>query len=95
MDVKTTFLNGLVKEEVYIAQPLGFETHERHNHVYKLKKALYEFKKNPWDSTYSYMRSLRITHSDGYLNLCYKFEYGNLQRMRSSYLGVRGTFNKV
>ena len=29
MDVKTTFFNGVVKEEVYVEQPLGFETHDR------------------------------------------------------------------
>ena len=32
--------------------PLGVETHDRKNHVCKLKKALYEFKRNPWDNTY-------------------------------------------
>ena len=44
MDVKTTFLNGVVEEEVYVEQPLGFETHDRKTHVFKLKKALYELK---------------------------------------------------
>ena len=61
LDVKTTFLNGIVEKEVYIEQPLGFETHDGQNHVCKLKKALYELTWNPWDSTYSYMRSLNIT----------------------------------
>jgi hypothetical protein len=41
MDVKTAFLNGLIQEEVYIEQPLGFEVHGRESHVCRLKKALY------------------------------------------------------
>jgi hypothetical protein len=41
MDIKTTFLNGEIKEEVYVDQPLGFETHDRETHVCRLKKALY------------------------------------------------------
>ena len=39
MDVKTTLLNGVIVEEVYVEQPLGFETHDRQTHVCKLKKA--------------------------------------------------------
>jgi hypothetical protein len=44
MDVKTAFMNGLIQEEVYIEQPLGFEVHERVSHVCRLKKALYGLK---------------------------------------------------
>ena len=61
MDVKTTFLNDAVKEEVYVEEPLGFETHDKKTHVWKLKKALYKLKMHPCDSTYSYIRSLKFT----------------------------------
>nr|GEV42476.1 retrovirus-related Pol polyprotein from transposon TNT 1-94 [Tanacetum cinerariifolium] len=47
MDVKTTFLNGELKEEVYISQPEGFVDQENPSHVYKLKKALYGLKQAP------------------------------------------------
>ena len=60
-DIKTTFLNGVFKEEVYVEQPLGVETHDRKTHVCKLKKSLYERRRHPWYNTYSYMRSLKIT----------------------------------
>ena len=43
-DVKASFLNNVVEEEVYVEHPLGFETHERETHVSKLKKALYDLK---------------------------------------------------
>ena len=60
-DIKTTLLNGVVEEEVYVEKPLGVETHDRQTHVCKLKKALYELGRHPWDSTYIYMRNLKIT----------------------------------
>jgi hypothetical protein len=41
MDVKSDFLNGPIKEEVYVEQPPVFEDSEYPNHVYKLSKALY------------------------------------------------------
>ena len=47
MDVKTTFLNGKIEEEVYIEQPEGFVTHGKKTHVCKLKKALYGLKQAP------------------------------------------------
>ena len=47
MDVKIAFFNGVVEEEVYVEQPLSFETHDRESHVCRLKKALYGLKKAP------------------------------------------------
>nr|GEV82774.1 retrovirus-related Pol polyprotein from transposon TNT 1-94 [Tanacetum cinerariifolium] len=44
MDVKTTFLNGELKEEVYVSQPEGFVDPYHSTHVYCLKKALYGLK---------------------------------------------------
>nr|GEW71228.1 retrovirus-related Pol polyprotein from transposon TNT 1-94 [Tanacetum cinerariifolium] len=44
MDVKTAFLNGHLREEVYVSQPDGFLDPDNPNHVYKLKKALYRLK---------------------------------------------------
>ncbi|GJS53543.1 retrovirus-related pol polyprotein from transposon TNT 1-94 [Tanacetum coccineum] len=47
MDVKTDFLNGELKEEVYISQPEGFVDQDNPSHVYKLKKAMYGLKQAP------------------------------------------------
>nr|GEU69282.1 hypothetical protein [Tanacetum cinerariifolium] len=52
MDFKTNFLNGELKEEVYVSQPKGFVDQDNPSHVYKLKKALYGLKQAPraWKS---------------------------------------------
>nr|GEU57073.1 hypothetical protein [Tanacetum cinerariifolium] len=47
MDVKTTFLNGPLKEEVYVAQPDGFVDPNHPEKVYRLRKALYGLKQAP------------------------------------------------
>ncbi|GJY13990.1 retrovirus-related pol polyprotein from transposon TNT 1-94 [Tanacetum coccineum] len=47
IDVKTAFLNGNLREEVYFSQPDGFVDKDKPNHVYKLKKALYGLKQSP------------------------------------------------
>nr|GEZ06376.1 retrovirus-related Pol polyprotein from transposon TNT 1-94 [Tanacetum cinerariifolium] len=47
MDVKSAFLNGKLKEEVYVKQPTGFESTEFPDHVCKLNKAFYELKQVP------------------------------------------------
>nr|GFD30821.1 retrovirus-related Pol polyprotein from transposon TNT 1-94 [Tanacetum cinerariifolium] len=47
MDMKTAFLHGLLKEDVYVCQPEGFIDADHPSHVYKLKKALYGLKQAP------------------------------------------------
>ena len=47
MDVKRAFLNGLISDEVYVKQPLGFENSQLLDHVLKLTKALYGLKQAP------------------------------------------------
>ncbi|GJY67092.1 retrovirus-related pol polyprotein from transposon TNT 1-94 [Tanacetum coccineum] len=61
MDVKTDFLNGPLKEEVYVSQPEGFIDPEFPNHVYRLKKTLYGLKKAP-RAWYDKLSSFLIEH---------------------------------
>ena len=77
MDVKTTFLNGVIEEEVYIEQPQGFETGNQKTHVYKLKKALYGLKQAPraWYGRIDcFLMSFGFTKSKANSNLYYKVE---------------------
>ncbi|GJX58887.1 retrovirus-related pol polyprotein from transposon TNT 1-94 [Tanacetum coccineum] len=55
MDVKTAFLNGELKKEVYVSQSKGFVDPNHPTHVYRLKKALYGLKYAPraWYDTLS------------------------------------------
>ncbi|GJU59530.1 retrovirus-related pol polyprotein from transposon TNT 1-94 [Tanacetum coccineum] len=47
MDLKTAFLHGSLKKDVYVCQPEGFIDADHPSHVYKLKKALYGLKQAP------------------------------------------------
>jgi hypothetical protein len=61
MEVNSAFLDGPIKEEVYVEQPLSFEDSEYPNHVYKLSKALYGLKQAP-RAWYECLRDFLITN---------------------------------
>jgi hypothetical protein len=74
MDVKMSFLNGVVEEEIYIEQPEGFEVHDMASHVCRLKRALYGLKQAPraWYSRIdNYLLGMGFTKSEVDSNLYY------------------------
>ncbi|GJV43316.1 retrovirus-related pol polyprotein from transposon TNT 1-94 [Tanacetum coccineum] len=64
MDVKTAFLNGELREVVYVSQPEGFVDQDKPNHVYRLKKALYGLKQAP-RAWYDMLSSFLLPHLQG------------------------------
>ena len=77
MDVKTAFLHGSIKEEVYVEQPEGFEIYDRKSHVCRLKKVLYGLKQAPrawYERIDSYLMKLGFTRSEADPNLYLKVE---------------------
>ena len=81
MDVKTTFLNGFHKEDVYVAQPKGFIDPHFPNHVLYLKKALYGLKQAPrawYDRLTQYLVSHDFTRGQADQTLFIKREDGEL-----------------
>jgi hypothetical protein len=61
MDMKSAFLNGPNKEEVYVEQPPGFENSEYPSHVYKISKVLYGLKQAP-RAWYECLRDFLLTN---------------------------------
>lgn len=74
MDVKTTFLNGVIEEDIYVEQPEGFEAHGRDSYVCGLKRELYGFKQAPrtWYSHIdNYLESVGFIKSEAGSKLYY------------------------
>ena len=81
MDVKIAFLNGILKEDVYVAQPEGFIDPHFLNHVLYLKKALYGLKQAPrtwYDLLTQYLVSHEFTRGKVDQTLFIKKEDGEL-----------------
>ena len=77
MDVKTTFLNGLIEEEFYIEQLQGFNIDDQEACVCKLKKELYGLKQAPrawYRRIDGFLMSLGFTKNKADFNLYYKVE---------------------
>eukprot|EP00253_Pinus_taeda_P028274 PITA_28274 len=75
MDVKTVFLHGSIKEEVYVEQPKAFEIYDQESHVCRLKNALYGLKQAPrawYERIDSDLMKLGFTRSEADPNLYFK-----------------------
>ncbi|GJX89917.1 retrovirus-related pol polyprotein from transposon TNT 1-94 [Tanacetum coccineum] len=82
MDVKTTFLNGELKEEVYVSQPEGFVDQDNPSHVYKLKKLTdYGFRFNKIPLYYDNKSAIALCCN-------------NVQHSRAKHIDVRYHFIK-
>ncbi|GJX66397.1 retrovirus-related pol polyprotein from transposon TNT 1-94 [Tanacetum coccineum] len=61
MDMKNAFLNGVLKEDVYVSQPEGFVDQDHSNHIFILKNALYGLKQAP-RAWYDMLSKFLISH---------------------------------
>ena len=81
MDVKSTFLNGYLEEEVYIEKPEGFQLNNKGDYVCKLKKALYGLKQAPrawYERLDSYLQLQNFKRGSTYSNLYCKMVGENM-----------------
>ncbi|GJY25884.1 retrovirus-related pol polyprotein from transposon TNT 1-94 [Tanacetum coccineum] len=93
MDVKSAFLNGVIDEEVYVAQPPSFIDFQKPNHVYKIKKALYRLKQAPkaWKRVLTLDKDSESIGSTKYRGMIGSFLYLTGSRKMSN---LEGSINK-
>ncbi|GKB85433.1 ribonuclease H-like domain-containing protein [Tanacetum coccineum] len=97
IDVKTAFLNGPLKEEIYVAQPDGFVDPDHLEKVYRLRKALYRLKQAPraWTSD----PPIPTSRPDLVQAVCYCARYqarlteNNLKEVKRIFRYFKGTIN--
>ncbi|GJW03585.1 retrovirus-related pol polyprotein from transposon TNT 1-94 [Tanacetum coccineum] len=98
MDVKTSFLNSELHEEVYVSQKEGFVDQDNLNHVYRLKKALYGLKQahHAWyDMLLRFLLSQEFSKGDVDPTLFSRKEGKDvLLHSRSKHINVRYHFIK-
>ncbi|GJR63872.1 retrovirus-related pol polyprotein from transposon TNT 1-94 [Tanacetum coccineum] len=92
MDVKTAFLNGILRKEVYVGQPDGFVDQDNPNHVYKLKKALYGLKQAPRACDPWILHGRR--NPNGMKNTRAKLTEKHLHAVKRIFKYLRGTINR-
>ena len=81
MKVKSMFLNGVLKEEVYVVQPPGYEVEDQEDKVYRLRKALYGLKQAPhvwYSSIDAYLLDNGFDKYDGEPNIYIKQSDGKI-----------------
>ncbi|GJS75938.1 retrovirus-related pol polyprotein from transposon TNT 1-94 [Tanacetum coccineum] len=89
MDVKSAFLNGKISEEVYVQQPLGFESSEFPNHVCKVDKALYRLKQAPraWGLSDTWRKVSMLE--------CKEAKLCTMSSAKAEYVAAAGCYAKV
>nr|GEV68855.1 retrovirus-related Pol polyprotein from transposon TNT 1-94 [Tanacetum cinerariifolium] len=105
MDVKTVFLNGELKEEVYVSQPEGFVDPDHPTHVYRLKKALGTINLRLWYSKDTIMAPTAYADADHTEEHCDLYNeadyiamsgcYAQILWMRSQLIDYGFAFNKI
>nr|GEX02248.1 retrotransposon protein, putative, Ty1-copia subclass [Tanacetum cinerariifolium] len=97
MDVKTAFLNGSLKEDVYVSQPDGFVNPDHLEKVYQLRKAIYGLKQAPrawYDKLLKFLRSKGFTKAKAeYMAL--STSYAQVIWMRTQLQDFGFNYNKI